>query len=86
MRGKELYAKILGIESPWRVTEVDPLRRSNRHCLPTLVARGMTPLAAIRTAPGNPLQEITVLEQIDFVMQGGRVVRQPESWGNERKT
>lgn len=23
MRDKDLYAKILGVESPWRVTEVD---------------------------------------------------------------
>ncbi len=35
-------------------------------------------LADIVAAPGNPLEDVTTLEKIDFVMQGGRVVRQPE--------
>jgi imidazolonepropionase-like amidohydrolase len=67
-----------------------------------LVARGMTPLQAIRAAtvvsaelidvvdrgrleaglladviavPGNPLEDITVTEQVRFVMKGGVVAR-----------
>ncbi len=66
----------------------------------TLVERGMTPLAAIRTAtlnaadllgvddrgaiaagkladliavPGNPLEDVSVLERVEFVMKGGEV-------------
>nr|XP_061799093.1 uncharacterized protein LOC133590491 [Nerophis lumbriciformis] len=69
--------------------------------LGVLVERGMTPLAALRSAtvaaadllgvddrgvlaagkladliavPGNPLDDVRVVEQVDFVMVGGRVV------------
>jgi len=69
-----------------------------------LVERGMTPLAAIRSAtlatadlfglddrgeiapgkladliavPGNPLEDVTRLEHVSFVMKGGVVVRMP---------
>jgi imidazolonepropionase-like amidohydrolase len=34
-------------------------------------------LADLVAAPGNPLDDVTTLERIDFVMQGGRVVRAP---------
>lgn len=69
-----------------------------------LVERGMTPLAAIRSAtrnaadllgvddrgtivagkladliavPGNPLDDVTLLERVEFVMLGGEVVKRP---------
>jgi imidazolonepropionase-like amidohydrolase len=36
-------------------------------------------LADIIAVPGNPLEDISALERVDFVMIGGRIVRQPGS-------
>jgi imidazolonepropionase-like amidohydrolase len=33
--------------------------------------------ADVIAAPGNPLEDMQVMERVDFVMRGGRVVRQP---------
>jgi len=33
-------------------------------------------LADIVAVPGNPLDDITVVEHVSFVMKGGKVVRQ----------
>ena len=33
--------------------------------------------ADIVAAPGDPLADVTALERVDFVMQAGRVVREP---------
>jgi imidazolonepropionase-like amidohydrolase len=34
-------------------------------------------LADIVAVPGNPLEDITVLQRVAFVMKGGGVVKQP---------
>jgi imidazolonepropionase-like amidohydrolase len=35
-------------------------------------------LADLIAVPGNPLEDVTVVERVDFVMQGGKIHRRPE--------
>ncbi|MHC4421245.1 MAG: metal-dependent hydrolase family protein [Planctomycetota bacterium] len=47
-----------------------------------MIAAGrLADLVAVR---GNPLEDIRALEDVQFVMQGGRVVKRPESQGSSR--
>lgn len=41
-----------------------------------VIARGL--LADIIAVPGNPLENIRVMEDVRFVMKGGQIVKTPE--------
>ena len=60
------------------MSELEALRTATVHDLLDTPDRGRLAegmLADVIAVPGNPLDDITVTEDVRFVMQGGRVIK-----------
>jgi imidazolonepropionase-like amidohydrolase len=65
------------------MSPAEALRTATVHAAEVLEANDLGQLAPgfradVVAVPGNPLEDIGLTRQVDFVMKDGRIVRQPE--------
>src|SRR5262249_7563967 len=77
------HAREFGYEVQLGMTPLEAVRSATAVAADALGLTGQVGVAAkgayadLVAVPGDPLQDVTALEKIDFVMKGGQVVKSP---------